>query len=69
MKAILEFTLPEDQSNFNLARKAGEYHSLLHEIERYLRQIAKYGNPTKGELVIIDRVRELISETNIWDEE
>jgi hypothetical protein len=42
MKAILEFTLPEDQPEFNNAIKGGDWKHVCWEMAQYLRAQIKY---------------------------
>lgn len=42
MKAILKFNLPEDQDAYQLASSAGKMHSVLWQLDQYLRSIGKY---------------------------
>jgi len=42
MKAILEFNLPEDQSDFDLAVNGAKAQSALWEIDQWLRAQYKY---------------------------
>ena len=42
MKAILEFNLPEDQSEFNNAIKGGDWKHVCWKMEQYLRAQIKY---------------------------
>ena len=42
MKAILEFNLPEDQSEFDLAVNGAKAQSTLWEMDQWLRQQYKY---------------------------
>ena len=42
MKAILEFNLPDDDSDFLLAKNCGKYYSALHEIQQIMRKHWKY---------------------------
>ena len=42
MKAILEFNLPEDQFEFNMATKGAAMHSVLWEMDQWLRTQYKY---------------------------
>ncbi len=42
MKAILEFNLPEDKDEFELAQKAVNYSIVIHEMDNYLRARLKY---------------------------
>jgi hypothetical protein len=41
-KAILEYNLPEESSEYELAMNAGKYHSMLYEIYNYARGLRKY---------------------------
>lgn len=41
-KAILSFKLPEEAAEFELAQKAGAYHSMIWEIQQYVRTLRKY---------------------------
>ena len=42
MKAILEFTLPEDQPEFNTAIKGSDWKHVCWQMDQYLRQRVKY---------------------------
>ena len=42
MKAILEFNLPEDDHEFEMATKGYKFHSVLWEMDQYLRSKIKY---------------------------
>ncbi len=42
MKATLEFSLPEEQNEFDTVSKAGAYESALWEIKELIRGAAKY---------------------------
>jgi hypothetical protein len=42
MKAILEFNLPEDNSEFNLASRAMRWYSAFYELDQHLRSRLKY---------------------------
>ena len=42
MKAILEFNLPKDKIEFELASKSGNMHSALWEMDQWLRAQYKY---------------------------
>ena len=42
MKAILEFNLPEDQQDFNLATKASNWWNVCWEMDQWLRAQYKY---------------------------
>lgn len=42
MKAILEFSMPEDKLDFDLAANANKMHAALNELDNYLRSKIKY---------------------------
>jgi len=42
MKAILEFNLPEDEEQFNVASKAMDWSILAWDIDQYIRNRLKY---------------------------
>ena len=42
MKAILEFNLPEDQDDFELATKGGKWYSVVWDMDQWLRTQYKY---------------------------
>ncbi len=42
MKAILEFNLPEDQSEYELANRAGKLHCFVYDLACWVRQKYKY---------------------------
>ncbi len=42
MKAILEFNLPDDQQDFELASNAMKFWSVLYELDQELRSKTKY---------------------------
>ena len=71
MKAILEFNLPDDQQDFDLATKGMQFWSVLWELDQDLRSKTKYASDdlpkdkydAYGE--IRDMIRELMSENNI----
>lgn len=46
MKAILEFTLPEEQEEYETAANAHYYRAALQEIRQYLRNLVKHGDGT-----------------------
>jgi hypothetical protein len=49
MKAILEFNLPDDDSEFNLANKGGKYYCALWEMDQWLRSKIKYDDTLTDE--------------------
>jgi hypothetical protein len=44
MKAILEFNLPEDRNDFEIAAKAMDWSLVLWDVDQQLRSWEKYGN-------------------------
>jgi hypothetical protein len=44
MKAILEFNLPDDQQDFQLASNAMKFWSVLYELDKDLRAKTKYAS-------------------------
>lgn len=47
MKAIIEFDLPEERTDFEKASKANEYHLALWDLNEQLRSYEKYGHNFK----------------------
>ena len=64
MKAILEFNLPEDKEEFNIASKAMEWSILVWDIDQMLRSKIKNGN-TSHEVIL----QEIRNELNFQMEE
>jgi len=46
MKAILEFNLPEDEEQFNVASKGMDWALVVWDIDQLLRNKLKHGAPT-----------------------
>lgn len=70
MKAILEFNLPEEQLEFELACNGRNYESVLRELSREMRKIVKYDDSISGDYrnAIEDMrtmLRELAGDLNI----
>lgn len=42
MKAILKFNLPEDDHEFQMATQGSKFHSILWDMDQYLRAKIKY---------------------------
>ena len=57
MKATLEFNLPEDTGDYELANRAGEMYSALSEIERLIRSRLKYNSPSTDECAFLENLR------------
>lgn len=62
MKAILEFNLPEDKAQYELANKASNFHSVIWDLDQYLRNVLKHGSEEfkKSEYKTIEKIREQI---------
>jgi len=71
MKAILEFNLPEDQQDFELATKGLKFWSILWDLDQSLRAKTKYASDDLPQdkydayQEIRDELRELMSENMI----
>jgi hypothetical protein len=53
MKAILEFNLPEDQEQFNIAVKAMDWALLAWDIDQFIRNKIKYEQDRDGVLQLV----------------
>jgi hypothetical protein len=64
MKATLEFELPEETSQLEIAINASEYRGLIMEMDQWLRGIIKYSGDgiSETELTIYSQVREKLFE-------
>ena len=74
-KVILEFDIPEETAEANLALKGGEYFVVLHDIDQKLRDITKYNNnpfgggiATKEQIELAEKLREYLRENivELW---
>ncbi len=71
MKAILEFNLPDDQEEFNLANNALNFWRVLYDLDQELRANTKYApddmpqDNVDAYIEIRDKLYELMSENNI----
>ena len=45
MKATLEFDLPDEKEEFEIAVKSRDYYSQLWDIDQHLRSLLKHGDP------------------------
>jgi hypothetical protein len=63
MKATLEFNLPEDQHDFDLAVNGTKAQSALWEMDQYLRNELKYSDDRSFEdLKLLQEVRDQLRE-------
>jgi len=53
MKAILEFNLPEDQDQFDVATKAMDWSLLVLHIDQFIRNKIKYDQDRDGVLQLV----------------
>ena len=65
MKAILEFNLPEDEEQFNVASKAMEWALLALDLDQMVRKLVKY-HPEEYDTKTLEHIREEIH--NIMEE-
>jgi hypothetical protein len=71
MKAILEFNLPDDEYEYNLARDAWRFKSVLIDMDNWLRNKVKYQEDVLSEdeykayCECRDKFTQLINEENI----
>jgi glutamate-1-semialdehyde aminotransferase len=57
---LIRFRLPEEQSEFDTAMQGGRARSALWDIDQACRSLLKYGEPTKAEAALAERIRALI---------
>jgi hypothetical protein len=71
VKATLEYNLPDDQIEFDMATNGHKMHSVLWDLDQWLRSKTKYApdGTSEGELKAYyacrEQLRELINENNI----
>jgi len=71
MKAIIEYSLPDDQIEFDLATSSHRMHSVLWDMDQWLRGKTKYApdGMSEGELKAYyacrEQLRELMSDNNL----
>ena len=53
MKANLEYNLPEDQEQFNVASKSMDWAFLVWDIDQFIRNKIKYDQDTNGVLQLV----------------
>lgn len=58
MKAYLEFKLPEDQRDFDIACQGAHMFCALHEVNEKLRSWLKYGHSFEDADDALDKMRE-----------
>jgi len=58
MKATLEFNLPDDQAEFDLATQGSNMYSALWDISQELRTLWKYEELSDQEWKMVERIRD-----------
>lgn len=58
MKATLEFSLPDDKDDLNLAMKASSYFLALTDVRDLLRARLKYGNLSEPEAKALQEIQD-----------
>ena len=65
MKAILEFNLPDDQYEYDMASKGVAMYNVLWELKSELRSMLKYGDLPDAQYEIVEKIQDfLISSLN-----
>jgi hypothetical protein len=62
MKATLQFTLPDEQSEFDAARLGRQSLTCLWDIDAHCRSLLKYGQPTQEQRTLAEEIRAMIDE-------
>jgi hypothetical protein len=69
MKAIIEFNLPDDKFEYDCAVQSVAMWGVLYDLQTELRAMYKYGDNTKEQNEIIEKIRdgltELLNEYNV----
>ena len=61
MKATLEFDLPDEKEEFEIAVKSRDYYSQLWDIDQHLRSLLKHGDPeAESTTQLAERIRNMI---------
>jgi hypothetical protein len=60
VQAILKFSLPDEQGEFDAARLGREALATLWEIDQHCRSVVKHGSPTTAERMLAEDIRRLI---------
>jgi hypothetical protein len=58
--AILKFTLPDEQAEYDAARLGSEALQVLWQIDQRLRSLTKYGTPSGETRMLCDELRAMI---------
>ena len=60
MKATLQFTLPDDQAEYDAARLGRKAREVLWQIDQHCRYMCKHCEPTAEERRLAEQIREMI---------
>ncbi len=60
MIAILKFSLPDEQAEYDAARLGSEAMQTLWQIDQTCRSLLKHGSPTAEERRLAEQIREMI---------
>lgn len=61
MIAILKFTLPKDQAEYDAARLGSEAMQTLWQIDQRCRSLCKYGEPSEDARRLAEEIRGMIA--------
>lgn len=56
MKATIEYNLPDDQHEYDLANSSGAMYNALHEIREEIRRLHKYGELNGEQWEVVDKI-------------
>jgi len=62
MKATIEFNLPEDEEQFNVANKGMDWALLAWDIDQLLRKILNYGKLLPNTRAELEEIRDTLNE-------
>ena len=57
MKATIEFNLPEDQTEFDIATNANKYYSALFNFQQYLRNKLKHEDLSEHDILVLEAIQ------------
>ena len=62
MKAVLKFTLPDEQPEYDAARLGRTALSALWDIDQHCRSLLKHGSPSEETASLAEAIRGMITE-------
>lgn len=73
MKAILEFNLPEDRAEYELANEGSKWHTVCWDMDEWFTQRIKYGELSRVKAKMLEeakaQLRELMNLHEVWFKE